>query len=79
MARSRTTASYEFRYFDELGEVHVKTGRIAKTEWVYCSDPVRFVGGGCGRFFSCTRAKTRKCAASPTREAAAMKEGINGQ
>jgi hypothetical protein len=75
---ARKTATYEFQYFDEQGQVHTKRGRISKAEWGYCSDPVRFVGGGCARFYGCSRSKTRSCAARPTWEAAMMKEGVNG-
>ncbi len=67
-------AKYEFQYFDEKGVVHTKKGKIAVDEWIHCGDPVRFVGGGCPRYFTCTRAGGKTCLAKPTKAAQEKKD-----
>ncbi len=67
-------AKYEFQYFDEKGDLHTKKGTIAVDEWIHCGDPVRFVGGGCGRYFTCSRAGGKLCQAKPTRAAQEKKD-----
>jgi hypothetical protein len=67
-------AKYEFQYFDEKGVVHAKKGKIAVDEWIHCGDPVRFVGGGCGRYFTCSRANGKTCLAKPTKAAQEKKD-----
>jgi hypothetical protein len=71
----KKTAEYEIHYFDEEGKPQIKKGKLPVEDLLWCSDPVRFVGGGCERYFTCDRAGANtKCLAKPTKAAQEKKD-----